>query len=189
MSLTRKMLKAMGIEDEKIEQIIEAHTDTVDALKEERDKYKVDAEKLPEVQGQLDSLKKSVNEPNEFKDKFEKEHEEFENYKAEVAKERALKEKTDLYRGLLKSAGVDEKRIDSIIKVTDMDNVTVKDGKIDGSDKLIEDIKSNWSDFIVNSKITGAGVDNPPSNGNDPDYDSMSDAEYYKSTYEAKKKA
>ena len=33
-SLTRKMLKAMGIEDEKIDQIIEAHSETVDALKE-----------------------------------------------------------------------------------------------------------------------------------------------------------
>ena len=40
MSLTRKMLKAMGIEDEKIDQIIEAHTETVDALKEQRDGYK-----------------------------------------------------------------------------------------------------------------------------------------------------
>ena len=40
MSLTRKMLKAMGIEDEKIDQIIEAYTETVDALKEQRDQYK-----------------------------------------------------------------------------------------------------------------------------------------------------
>ena len=43
MALTRKMLKAMGIEDEKIDQIIEAHTETVDALKVERDQYKEDA--------------------------------------------------------------------------------------------------------------------------------------------------
>ena len=49
MALTRKMLKAMGIEDEKIDQIIEAHSETVDALKEQRDQYKADAEKLPEV--------------------------------------------------------------------------------------------------------------------------------------------
>ena len=33
MALTRKMLKAMGIEDDKIDQIIEAHTETVDGLK------------------------------------------------------------------------------------------------------------------------------------------------------------
>ena len=33
MSLTRRFLKAMGIEDEKVDQIIEAHSGTVDALK------------------------------------------------------------------------------------------------------------------------------------------------------------
>ena len=32
MSLTRKMLKAMGIEEDKIEQIIEAHTETVSLM-------------------------------------------------------------------------------------------------------------------------------------------------------------
>ena len=57
MSLTRKMLKAMGIEDEKIDTIIEAHTETVDALKKERDGYKESADKLADVQKELDGLK------------------------------------------------------------------------------------------------------------------------------------
>ena len=39
MALTRKMLKAMGIEEDKIEQIIEAHSETVDSLKADRDSY------------------------------------------------------------------------------------------------------------------------------------------------------
>lgn len=59
MSLTRKMLKAMGIEDDKIEQIIEAHTETVDGLKADITKYKADAEKLPAVQKELDGLKEA----------------------------------------------------------------------------------------------------------------------------------
>ena len=46
MSLTRKMLKAMAIEDEKIDQIIDAHTETTESLKEERDNYKESAEKV-----------------------------------------------------------------------------------------------------------------------------------------------
>ena len=54
MSLTRKMLKAMGIEEEKIDQIIEAHSETVDSLKADRDSYKEDAEKLKDVQKELD---------------------------------------------------------------------------------------------------------------------------------------
>ena len=33
MALTRRALKAMGIEDEKIDEIITMHTDTVDGLK------------------------------------------------------------------------------------------------------------------------------------------------------------
>ena len=57
MSLTRKMLKAMGIEEEKIDQIIEAHSETVDSLKADRDSYKEDAEKLKDVQKELDGLK------------------------------------------------------------------------------------------------------------------------------------
>ena len=57
MSLTRKMLKAMGIEEEKIDQIIEAHSETVDSLKADRDSYKEDAEKLKAVQKELDDLK------------------------------------------------------------------------------------------------------------------------------------
>ena len=35
MSLTRKMLRAMGIEDDKADQIIDAHAETVDALKQQ----------------------------------------------------------------------------------------------------------------------------------------------------------
>ena len=33
MALTRKMLRAMGVEDDKADQIIDAHAETVDALK------------------------------------------------------------------------------------------------------------------------------------------------------------
>jgi hypothetical protein len=57
MALTRKFLKAMGIDEEKIDEIITAHSDTVNGLKDERDKYKDAAEKLPSVQKELDELK------------------------------------------------------------------------------------------------------------------------------------
>lgn len=57
MALTRKYLKAMGLEDDKIDQIIEAHTEVTTAIKADADRYKADAEKLSEVQAELDSLK------------------------------------------------------------------------------------------------------------------------------------
>ena len=50
MGLTRKLLKGMGISDEQIDTIIEAHAETVDALKEQITVYKADADKLAEVE-------------------------------------------------------------------------------------------------------------------------------------------
>lgn len=57
MSITRKFLKALGIEDDKADQIIEAHTEVTNGLKADLERYKADAEKLPEVQAELDNLK------------------------------------------------------------------------------------------------------------------------------------
>ena len=59
MALTRGLLKGMGLTDEQIGSIIEAHTETVEGLKTERDRYKTEAEKLPAVQKELDGLPKA----------------------------------------------------------------------------------------------------------------------------------
>ena len=51
MALTRRMLKAMGIEDEKIDQIIEEHAESVNALTTQSDEFK-------EAAGKADDHKK-----------------------------------------------------------------------------------------------------------------------------------
>ena len=53
MALTRKLLKGMGLSDEQVDTIIEAHTDTVDGLKADVSKYKSDAEKLAGVEKEI----------------------------------------------------------------------------------------------------------------------------------------
>ena len=60
MALTRKLLKGMGLTDEQMDTIIEAHTDTVDGLKADVAKYKADAEALPEVQKQLEKAQSDL---------------------------------------------------------------------------------------------------------------------------------
>lgn len=96
MALTRKLLKGMGLTDEQVDTIIEAHTDTVDGLKADVTRYKADAEKLPGVQKQLDDLKAAGD--GGYKEKYEKEHSAFEAFKTDItakeskaAKERAVR--------------------------------------------------------------------------------------------------
>lgn len=171
MALGRKMLKAMGIEDEKIEQIIEAHTETVEALKEERDNYKADAEKLPGMKKELEDLKANAEQndgKNPWKVKYEALKEEHEAYKADVEKKATKAVKEDAYRDLLKKAGVNEKHIAKVLKVSGdiVDGIELdKDGKIKDEDKLTGSIKEEWGDFIITSQGTqGANTSTPPAN-------------------------
>lgn len=160
MALTRKFLKAMGIEDEKAEEIISAHVETVNGLKGERD----------DLQEQLEAAKPADPKPNEqgenpYKEQLEAEKKAFAEYKAHVEEEKAEEQKRGLYRELLAEAGVDQKRIDSVLKVSDLSKVTVKDGAIEGAEDLVNGIKSDWADFIPVTETKGASVAKPPAGG------------------------
>lgn len=174
MALTRKMLSAMGIEDDKIDQIIEAHTDTVNGLKEEIDKYKADANRLPNVEKELEEARSAMSngEKSPYKVKYEAIVEErnqiqkdFDDFKASVAAKEALSKKQTAYRQLLKDVGVSEKRIDAIMRVSNFDSLEFdKDDHLKNTDELKENIKSEWSDFIVTEGVQGTHVANPPMN-------------------------
>ena len=160
MSLTRGMLKGMGLTEEQVSAIIDAHAETVDGLKESLKTAKADADKLKAVQKELDELK--ANDGDDFKAKYEKEHADFETYKKSVATEKAESEKRNLYRDLLKEAGVDTKRLDAVLRVTDFTKINVKDGKLENAEELTKSIKSDWADFIGKVETRGADVSTPP---------------------------
>lgn len=192
MALTRKMLKAMGIEDEKIDQIIDAHTETVDALKEERDNLKKDADQLKSVQKQLADAKDLIDkgEKDPYKVKYEALKEDFDKYKADIEEKAVKANKSSAYEALLKEIGISDKRISAVMKISDVDSIELDDkGNIVEKSKLADALKKEWSDFIVSESKKGAEVSNPHNDdGAGKDYDSMTDADYYKAVYEANKK-
>jgi hypothetical protein len=162
MSLTRKMLKAMGIEEEKIDQIIEAHTETVEGFKDKLNDYKDKAEKYDGVKKELDDLKDG---DNDWQKKYEKEHSDFEAYKTDITAKETKRTKEHAYRELLRGAGVSEKRLDAILKVTNLDSVELdKDGKIKDADKHTETVKTEWADFVETTSTQGADTATPPAN-------------------------
>lgn len=193
MALTRKFLSAMGIEAEKIDEIINAHTETVDALKEERDKakteaqkYEADAKKLPIVQKELDELK-DANVDDPYKQKYEDEHKAFEDYKADVKAKETLEKQREAYKSILKDAGIAGKYVDSVLGVSDFKSLEFdSDGKVKDADKLTKGVKEKFSDFIVKEKEQGANVSTPPEgtgDGKKTSYAAQRVAEYRKNLY------
>lgn len=159
MAFTRSFLKALGIEDEKIEAIMGEHVAVTDAIKKQRDDYKAEADKAADLQKKLDEAQGG----DDYKKKFEDEHAAFEDFKKKTAAEAEAAKVQAAYRKLLIEEKVGEKRLDSVMKVTDFSNMKLdKDGNLVDADKLKESIKADWADFITEKKEKGADVPTPP---------------------------
>lgn len=167
MALSRKFLTALGIEADKIDEIISAHADTVDGLKNEIAQYKGDAEKYKSVKEELDKANTKLAEfskEDSYKVKYDAIKEEFEGFKAKVETEKANVTKTGAYKALLKEIGISDKRIDAVARLAEMDKIKLdSEGKIEGADDLKKSLAEEWADFIVKDGKEGAGTATPPS--------------------------
>lgn len=163
MALTRKALKAMGLTEEQVDSIIEAHTETVDGLKSQVNAYKADAEKLPGVEKELNDLKKGDGE--DWKGKYEAEKAAHEKTKNDHAAAETAAKVKEAYRALLKEAGIADKYAQTVLKATNLSGMKLdKDGKLEGAEDLAKSAKAEWSDFVVTTTQAGASVATPPGN-------------------------
>ena len=164
MAFTRKFLSALGIEADKVDEIIAAHTEVTDALKEERDKYKADAERLPDIEKRLAEAEKKMEGDDPYKEKYEALQKEYEDYKADVSNKETTAKKESAFRHVLKDIGIPDKRIDSVIKVSDINGIELTEEGIKDEETLKAKLKEEWSDFIATKSTEGVPSANPPSN-------------------------
>jgi len=164
MALTRKLLKGMGLTDEQVDTIIEAHTDTVDGLKADVSKYKTDAEKLPGVQRQLDDLKAAGD--GDYKEKYEKEHSDFEAFKSDITAKESKAAKEKAVRAYFESKNITGTNLDLAMRgcgeemtALELDGDKIKDTK--SLDALIE---GTYKGLVSTTQTKGANPANPPAN-------------------------
>lgn len=157
--------------DEIENRLIAAHLAVVDPLKDDLQRYKADAEKLPDVQKELNDLK-AASTDNEWETKYNDEHAAFEKYKADVAAAAETEKVKVEYRKLLQELGINEKRFDAILRLVDFSEMKLGDKGLENADKIKESIKSDWADYIPETHEDGADVGNPPNNSSTP-FDKM----------------
>lgn len=159
MALTRKYLSALGIEAEKIDEIIAAHAETVNALKEEAEKNAAAAEKLKATEKELADLKKET-------EGYETIKKDFEDYKKGVEEKEARRAKETAYREALKDSNLSDKGIEKAIKYAEWDKVTVgEDGKLANAKELVKEAREEWAEYIVKTQTRGAQTSTPPAGG------------------------
>lgn len=168
MALTRKFLKAMGIEDEKIDQIIEAHTETVSGLKDSLDKAEAAGKDLPAVQKELDAAKAELEavKKDGWKDKHDTLKKEFEDYKAGVTSKETKAAKEAAARAYYESKGITGKALDIAMRGSgaEIEALELVDGKIKDAAALEALVKGDFSGLVSTTTTTGANTATPPAN-------------------------
>lgn len=163
MAFKRSFLESLGLSEAQVQAVMDEHVAVVDAIKADRDKYKAEAEKLPDLQKQLDGIKGG----EDFKAKYEKEHQDFEDFKKKTADDAEAAKVRAAYRKLLADEKIGEKRLDSILKVTDFSGMKLdKDGKLANEEELRKKIGEEWDEFRTTITEKGAKVETPPKSGN-----------------------
>lgn len=157
MAFTRKFLKALGLTEEQVDSVVEAHTETVDGLKSQMADYKADGG------------------GEDYKSKYDSEHAAFEKYKQDQSAKESAALTERLYREQLNALGITGKRADSIVRLTDLSTVKVKDGKLEDAEGVKKGIQTDYADFIPKKRTDGADPADPPHSGG-----KMSREEIYK---------
>lgn len=164
MALTVKMLKGLGLTDEQREAILEEHASTVNEIKAERDRLKADAEKLPGVQRQLEELQAAGD--GGYKQKYEKEHKAFEDYKSDITAKQTKAAKEKAVRTYFESKNITGANLDLAMRGCgeEMNALEMDGDKIKDSSSLDALISGTYKSLVSTTSTKGSNPANPPAN-------------------------
>lgn len=158
MAFTREFIRRLAKESdvelpkEFIDSIISEHTTSRDAYSEEQVKQALENNKPSNVK---------VEDTDEYKALKKR----FDDFKTETSAKETRQAKERAVREFYKAVGISEKRIDTVLKVTNLDDFEIDaDGKLVDTDKHEKTVKAEWSDFIETTTTHGAQTANPPAN-------------------------
>ena len=162
MALTRKLLKSMGIEEDKIDQIIDAHAETVDGLKDKLKTAEADSEKLKAVQRELDDLKAN----GDYKDKYEAEHKAFEDFKNAQAQKETQAAKEKAAKAFFEAKGITGANLDIAMRGAkdEIGSLELDGDKIKDAKALADLVSGTYAGLIVTKTTQGAATATPPTN-------------------------
>lgn len=168
MSLTRKLLKGMGLTEEQVDTIIEAHTDTVDGLKADLKTAQEGVKntsalekKIRELEGDLEAAKKDG-----WKDKHDSVKKEFDDYKADIEAEKTRATKENAVRSYFEGKNITGENLELAMRgsrdevaALELDGDKIKDTKA-----LDELVSGAFSRLVSTTKTVGANTSTPPAN-------------------------
>lgn len=131
----------------------------------EKKRYNDKLTEIDALKGEKQNAEDKATSAEKWKTKYDALKDDFEAFKKDISAKESKATRDNAYKELLKQAGVSEKRIDAVLKVSDVASLEMgEDGKFKDSDKILENIKTEWADFITTKETHGADTATPPTN-------------------------
>ena len=144
--------------------LVALHLGVVDPLKDDLTKYKADAEKLTCVQKELDDLKAAGD--GGYKEKYEKEHSDFEAFKADIAAKESKASKEKAVRAYFESKNITGSNLDLAMRGCgeEMAALVMDGDKIKDTTSLDALIDGAYKSLVYTEHVQGANPATPPAN-------------------------
>jgi len=164
MALTRKSLKAMGLTDEQVDSIVEMHSETVDGLKDKLKTAEEKANKLDDVQKELDDLKAKKGE--DYKAKYEQEHKDFEAFKKNVTAKETKAAKEAAVKAYFESKNITGANLSIAMRGArdEIDAIALDGEAIKDTSALDALVSGEYAGLVVTKSKQGAATATPPAN-------------------------
>lgn len=162
MALTRKFLKALGIEEDKIEEIITAHGETVTALKDEIEQAKQGAEDFAATAKERDTLKQRVEALEKVNGDAAKVQAEYDAYRQQVETDKANAGKKALIKKALEEAHANPAAIDLMLNTVKLDEVELDGEALKDAEAVLKPIREAHAGLFGTVQNQGTPPLNPP---------------------------
>ena len=169
MALSRKFLKALGIEDDKIDEIINAHAETVTALNEKIDEAKQGVDSLATVTKERDDLKTQLEALQKSSGDAAKVQADFDAYKAQIEAEKTNAGKKALVRKALEGANANSAALDLLLNTIDLSKVELDGDKLKDAEAVLKPVKESHAALFGTTVIKGTDPITPPGGTGKPE--------------------
>ena len=165
----REILSTAGVDSEHmsaaVDAIIDGNVASIEALREDVAKYKADAEKLADVQKELDALK--ANNGDDYKTKYEKEHKAFEDFKNDVTAKQTRAAKEAAARAYFEGKNITGANLDIAMRGArdEIGGLEMDGDKIKDTSALDALVSGTYAGLVVTTTKQGVNTATPPANG------------------------
>ena len=164
MSLTRKQLKDLQLDEATIEEIIAAHVSTIDGLRNERDAALAATAQVEELTRERDELRARVDGLTAALQEQSEAQAAFEEYLTQETEQRMREAKEAALRAALEEEGCNRYAVELILRQIDLDKAVLSDGSVINAGDLIAPLKEKYAPFFAKpTRIPTPAVEPPVS--------------------------